>query len=212
MPKPTEETDEVRQEWMRLTRGRIQPPGHPDFDVPGDYFTFFLQQLKARLMEKKDPACVAQDAIRKEADLPEKKIPRQLPFVVPENYFETFPEQLMQKLGAQPPLPAKRKWLSGRMIRAALAACLVGMGVVGWWMYQRQQSIEARLERVPTEAIAQYLELHTDLFNSDLIVHQLGNSEISLSLPSPTSYGGITPDDIREYLDLDSLPDASFMQ
>ncbi|MBX6379086.1 MAG: hypothetical protein IRZ01_00190 [Thermoflavifilum aggregans] len=212
MPKPTEETDAVRQEWMRLTRGRIQPPGHPDFDVPDDYFTFFLQQLKDRLMEKKDPGGVAQDASWNETDLAEKEMPRRLPFVVPENYFETFPGQLMQKLRAQHPLPAKRKWLSGRIIRAALAACLVGIGVAGWWMYQRQQSLQARLERIPTEAIAQYLEQHTDLFNSDLILRQLDNSEISLSLPSPTSYGGITPDDIREYLDLDSVPDASFMQ
>jgi len=204
MLMPTEETDAIRHEWLRLTGGKVQPPGHPDFYVPDAYFTSFPQRLLQRLKEEPSSDILSRD----ETVLTEIELPRHVPFAVPEQYFENFPQQLMRRLQTDAVVRSKRKRLT-RLVSYALAACLVGFGIMGWWMHQRRQSLQARLEHIPTEAIAQYLEQHTDLFNSDWIVRQLGSEAISLSLPENNS---ITADDIREYLDLDSVPDASFMQ
>lgn len=205
MEKPTEQQHPIRWEWEQLTGGKIAPPGHPEFHVPANYFLHFPEQLQRRLREEGE--------LSNRFDLPHKDAvdawPREMPYEVPEQYFEAFPDRLMQKLKAEQASRAKSKWLPQRVMAIALAACLAGLCVVGWWMYQQHQSLQARLERIPTEAIAQYLEQHTDLFNSDLIVRQLDNIEANQLLPGNSE---ITPEDIREYLDLDSLPDASFWQ
>ncbi|MCL6524327.1 MAG: hypothetical protein K6T34_06660 [Thermoflavifilum sp.] len=221
---------EIEQEWLSLTGGAFGGPEMASFSLPKDYFNTFPQQLMRRLAKENllsEPHAELWEIAPEIAHLS-----RKLPFSLPEGFAASLqqhallPAEWAKQQGfsssdrlrvPMPPLFSadgsgqrlashRKGFWRRRWVQVAMAACVIGLGVVGWWLHQRQQSLTAKLSKIPTEAIAQYLETNTDLFNSDLIWHQLDTTRIVESF-SMMNMGGITEQDIQQYLNMDSASD-----
>lgn len=128
------------------------------------------------------------------------------PFELPAGYFEGLAEKITARAaGSDAPnrreapvvsLPGRKRVLWKPLAAAAVMAGVIVATAV--YVHHRQaQSFDRQLAAVPDQAIEQYLQYHTDVFDNDLLYNSVKADSrafegIDNSLPS---------DDIRDYLD-----------
>lgn len=113
-------------------------------------------------------------------------------FKIPDNYFDSFEDRLMQKIELMPKEPKvislwqrKSVWISG------IAAAVVIS--IGTWMYFEQQNTEN------TEISQEYLAYESDITTEDIAMHLTDEELTNLELEI-TDFDIHTESYINEYL------------
>ncbi|NEU07766.1 hypothetical protein GZH53_05535 [Flavihumibacter sp. R14] len=150
-----------------------------EFPVPADYFESLIQQTESR---------IAEEVIRGYAP--------SSGFTVPEGYFTT----LQQNILAGTTVPAKPaealiRPIRTNWIRYAAAACVtVVLGSVLIFNNQKD-TFEAGISHIPDQEIINYLQIHSDIGDTPMILESLGQN-VNLTDLS----GDISDAELEEYI------------
>lgn len=151
--------------------------------VPEGYFESFSQQLG--------------DAIN-EAALP-KTI---MPFTTPSAYFDTLPEQVLDRIRSEQHIPQTRTVPLGkeiwRQLRwAAAAILLLGIGMTSLSKYSSPQPADPTLalSYVSKMDISNYIEQNIDDIDVDMLTNDLSTNDVNVLTKQ------LNEDDITQYLD-----------
>ncbi len=216
--------NDIVKELEELNSPLAHMPRVMPFQLPGDYFTTFAQQLE--------------DAISYE-DEPELNLPKELPFALPEGYFEGLAASIMDKVQEAPAFgviqPAAFEVPSGyfqqlpqqimtvvraaeieatiqqkttkvipfvprKVVQWAAAACLIAaIGLGGYKIMNQPQplSAEKQLAQLNKDDIRNYVAHHLDEFDTEM----LAESSPVLSANPEKSIHKLNKEDIQEYLD-----------
>lgn len=138
---------------------------HPT--IPAGYFDGLSQTIMQRI--KADEATTPQAELASLSPFL-AAIPRQVPFTVPEGYFESL--QVNHLLPA-PPLRVAHRTNASTWIKWTVAACLtafVGSSAILFITSGNgHYKVEKQLEDLNDQDIVQYLQTHTDPFDNDAI-------------------------------------------
>ena len=137
-------------------------------------------------------------------ELPPEHPLRQVPFTVPEGYFDQLPTRIQARATYKPKPMISWSW-------ERTAASLAGVGLIAllvWQtMPQRQESLGSEaLAGVSNEAIVAYLDDQGinayELADGQELHHSLGSDTTAIE------YLNVQPTDIRQYIDEQTAPNA----
>lgn len=132
-----------------------------EFAVPDGYFETLTSQIEARIAEENLRGMIPGDG-----------------FTVPENYFSGLQQRILAKTQVeedvfQPvikPIRSQKSW-----IQYAAAACVtVILGSVLVFNNQNN-NIESRIGEIPEQEIINYLQLHSDMGDTPVIMESISN-------------------------------------
>jgi predicted house-cleaning NTP pyrophosphatase (Maf/HAM1 superfamily) len=133
-----------------------------EFSVPDDYFKSLSSRIESRIAEENIRDLVAKDG-----------------FTVPADYFSGLKQRIIAKANVQDEAPQavikpirslKKQW-----IQYAAAACvtvILGSVVV---FNNQNNSIESQMGRIPDQEIINYLQLHSDMGDTPMIMESISN-------------------------------------
>jgi hypothetical protein len=120
-----------------------------------------------------------------------------MPYDVPEGYFDSLPDKILQKTGNKTKAIPLRIFLirSWKYAAAALIVILIALSVT---LHIRQQhhTFAYQLAQLPANDIEQYLENQTDVLNRDVIYNNI-DSTAKINIVD----NDISTADIQQYLD-----------
>jgi hypothetical protein len=132
-----------------------------EFTVPEGYFDSLSSQIEGRIAEENLRSMITEDG-----------------FTVPPDYFSGLEQRILAKTQrreetVQPfikPIRSQKSW-----IQYAAAACVtVILGSVLVFNNQNK-SIESRIGEIPEQEIINYLQLHSDMGDTPVIMESVGN-------------------------------------
>ncbi|MES2479154.1 MAG: hypothetical protein V4561_08705 [Bacteroidota bacterium] len=128
---------------------------------------------------------------------------RNIPFEVPDAYFDTLPQQILakvkekeQKETARP----KRVPLFRTVQLAASMALVVFIGLGVLQVNQHRANKNNQLSAIPNSEISAYVLANIDDFDTDLILNSMSSVNIGQELPA-----NISKEEIKNYLEEDGL-------
>lgn len=97
------------------------------------------------------------------------------PFSVPENYFESFPHKLRQRLQTEMPDELSYQGKAWKVIRSqiALAAVIAGFALIGYLGFHN--FINQEDEWLTNEEISEYIDSHEHEFSDYYLLSMLGD-------------------------------------
>lgn len=113
-------------------------------------------------------------------------------FTLPEHYFENLRQRISSRAGVKQTVKVRRiqSW-----IHYAAAACITIAIGTGIFINHQRNSVEAQLSRIPEEEIINYLELHSDVGDTPVIIENLNSAALS-------DVGEeVSKEDLKQYLD-----------
>ena len=133
------------------------------------------------------------------------RLPKELPYEVPKNYFDQFSPQLEEKI-AQPRILKPKRFVSSKIASWSVAAALVFFILCGALLFRISPELNAeeQLARIPDQEIQNYLQAHSDEF--ELAATMEGQDYQSVDLPSLESeifekqFQDLTSEEVIEYL------------
>ena len=131
---------------------------------------------------------------------------KKLPFRVPENYFEEFPDRLARRIrdGADKADGGKRISLPG-FVRIGIAASFLLLATIGiFHLVSEEKSADQILSEVPTESLIAYLE-ESDLTIDEVI--EVIDAELVIPEDDQLQTGFIPDDEIDDALIEDIITD-----
>ena len=150
-----------------------------DFAVPADYFESLPAQIQARIAEESIRSKVTSDG-----------------FTVPQEYFDGLSQRILAKTtNVQEPLETQIKPIRSSWLRYAAAASItLVLGSI--LIFNSQKSdFESQLGSIPDQEIINYLQIHTDISDTPLIIESLSQTG------NLTNIGNeITDDEIEDYI------------
>jgi len=131
-----------------------------EFPIPAGYFESLSSRIEGRISEEKIRAIVPSDG-----------------FSVPENYFSGLEHRILAKTNAaEKPAEASVRPFRSNWLRYAAAACVtlaVGSALI---LNNRENSFDSQLGSLPDQEIINYLQLHSDLGDTPLIMESLSQN------------------------------------
>jgi hypothetical protein len=131
-----------------------------EFTVPAGYFDSLIQQTESR---------IAEQTIRDLAPTPG--------FSVPEGYFSNLQQNILASTAeTAAPAEAVIKPIRSNWLRYAAAACLTAVLGSVLIFSNRESSFESSLSRIPEQEIINYLQMHSDIGDTPVILESLGQN------------------------------------
>ena len=131
-----------------------------EFTVPAGYFDSLIQQTESR---------VAEQTIRELAPT--------AGFSVPEEYFSNLQHRILASAtGAFKPAQALIKPIRSNWLRYAAAACVTAALGSVLIFGNRENSFESSLSSIPDQEIINYLQMHSDVGDTPMILENLGQN------------------------------------
>jgi hypothetical protein len=202
MQKGKDIVDELRE----IAPGAVWPDASPLSGPPAGYFDGLPEVVLQRARMEKSAS--VQDELDSLSPLLAGARKQQAPYSVPEGYFEALPGRIISGVQAAPvnntpvvPLRPRRniwKW--------AAAACLaVIVGGSALFFMQRSNnsptSVESQLAGISDQEIVDYLQTHSDAFDSeDIFSNVNGGAPVELSR-IPAVLNELPADVIRNYIE-----------
>jgi len=150
-----------------------------EFSVPAGYFESLIDQTESRISEQ---------AIRDLAPTSG--------FIIPEGYFNTLPQRILASAaGASKPAEAIVKPIRSNWLKYAAAACLTAILGSVLIFSNREDSFESGLSRIPDQEIINYLQIHSDVGDTPMILESLGQNVNLTDISSD-----ISDDELEEYI------------
>lgn len=131
-----------------------------EFAVPADYFESLSTQIKAGIGEQNIRSLVPADG-----------------FTVPENYFKGLSQRILAKTqSSDTPVVSQIKPIQSHWIKyAAAASVTLVLGSI--LIFDSQKSnFESQLRSIPDQEIINYLQLHSDIGDTPLIIESLSQN------------------------------------
>ena len=128
-----------------------------EFSVPPNYFDSLPAQIGSRIAEETIRTQVSSDG-----------------FTVPEGYFPSLQQRILSKTATiEEPVetiikPIKRNWL--KYAAAACVTLVIGSMLV---FNNQENSFEAQLSSIPDQEIINYLQVHSDMSDTPMIMESL---------------------------------------
>ena len=128
-----------------------------EFSVPSNYFDTLPAQIESRIAEETIRKFVSSDG-----------------FTVPEGYFSSLQQRILARTAStEKPVgtiikPIKRNWL--KYAAAACVTLVLGSVLV---FNSRENSFEAQLSSIPDQEIINYLQVHSDMSDTPMIMESL---------------------------------------
>ncbi|GAA4456100.1 hypothetical protein [Rurimicrobium arvi] len=153
------------------------------FVAPGaDYFRQLNNNIFAKIASEQEPG---------------QSWSKEMPFNVPENYFDQLPQKVLVKARNHMVLPERKRVPLFRTVRLAASIALilfVGLGVINI----HNQHNPAFAQAASQKDIRDYVEANLDDFDTDIIINGLASSE---SADNGKLDINLSSEEIRNYLD-----------
>ena len=150
-----------------------------EFAVPADYFDSLPSQIESRISEENIRALAPADG-----------------FTVPEGYFTSLQQQILAKTKTvEDPVETVIKPIRSNWIKYAAAACFtVVLGSV--LIFKSQNTgFESQLSSIPDQEIINYLQVHSDMSDTPMILESLAQT-VNLS----DRVDDLSEDELEEYI------------
>lgn len=148
-----------------------------EFSVPAGYFESLPLQIEGRIAGRNIRDLVPSDG-----------------FTVPEGYFSKLEESILTKAFGQKSHKTSIRPIRPSWLKYAAAACITLILGSVLIFNNQNSSIESRLGKIPEQEIISYLEIHSDMGDTPLIMESL--REINLSAVG----SDVSEADIEEYI------------
>ena len=175
-------------EWMREAPLLSATDKKNPFSLPDDYFNNLELNIRARCViedarfqneeEFKVPAGYFDSLIQEtESRIAEQNIREIAPtagFSLPDGYFENLQHRISESTSK--PVEAVIKPIRAGWIKYAAAACVTA--VLGSLLIfnKAEESFESKLSRVPEQELINYLQMHSDIGDTPIILENLGQN------------------------------------
>jgi hypothetical protein len=174
-------TSEILEELKQWQSPLAEAPRSMPYDMPDNYFNGFCDSIITAIHEA------------------EEQKPQfgndKTPFATPENYFSTLPQDILAKAKQSDATTTGKQTIAFRSIVRAVAAVLViAIGIIGYRYFTQEPTAQQQLASISNEDISNYLEQHSDEFDTELLATHLSSAELG-------ELENIANDDIIEYLD-----------
>ena len=175
-------------EWMKEAPLLSSTDRKNPFAIPGDYFNNLELNIRARCLiedarfkneeEFSVPTGYFDSLIQEtESRIAEQNIREIAPtagFSLPEGYFEQLQYRISESTSQ--PVEATIKPIRSNWIRYAAAACVTA--VLGSLLIfnNAEESFESKLSRIPEQELINYLQMHSDIGDTPMILENLGQN------------------------------------
>lgn len=128
-----------------------------EFPIPSDYFDSLPAQIESRIAEETIRNLTPTDG-----------------FIVPEGYFASLQQQILAKTEtAEAPVETVIKPIRNNWYKYAAAACVTLVLGSVLIFNNRENSLEAQLSSIPDQEIINYLQVHSDMGDTPMIMESL---------------------------------------
>lgn len=150
-----------------------------EFTVPAGYFDSLPSQIQSRIAEETIRDLAPADG-----------------FTVPEGYFSSLQQRILAKTETiEEPVETFIKPIKSNWIRYAAAACVTLVLGTALIFNSQNTSFESQLSSIPDQEIINYLQVHSDMSDTPMIIESLTQT-VNLN----DRVGDLSEDELEEYI------------
>ncbi|WP_295121733.1 hypothetical protein [uncultured Chitinophaga sp.] len=197
---------EIAEELKGLAPG-MPVPDMPAYSIPDGYFDALPGMIMQRVMEEQHPVSSVQEELDEISPFL-AAVPRHTPYSAPAGYFESLELPVAitadKKESGRVVTMAKRVKLLKRGLAAACIAAVISVGGVYLTNEYNPGKIDQQLAALSDTEIEEYLQNHTDDFDTEAIF-----STVSYESELPSVLDEVSTDALEEFVDENMIKDVN---